>query len=167
MIVAPVILSHRSSAEECCDSEYIALYFCRRSNAAGKHTIFDCHATILPVCLYGLLLPVPATCQLATANSVKLIMRLINVVCEYVPVTLSVASIGVTFPNRLGSLREKRCSRYHQNSDEIGFIFIFDPFSYTHWGPVHHLGAQPNVGGWGSRALSKRYKVTPLGPGSK
>ena len=27
----------------------------------------------------------------------------------------------------------EKCSRYHQNSDEIGFLFRFGPFSCHHW----------------------------------
>ena len=36
-------------------------------------------------------------------------------------------SIDVTFPNRLGGPEYEKCSRYHQNPIEIGFVFRFDP----------------------------------------
>ena len=39
------------------------------------------------------------------------------------------AAISVTFPNRLrgGGAECEKCSRYHANSAEIGFLFSFDP----------------------------------------
>ena len=47
---------------------------------------------------------------------------------------------------------------YHQNPDDIRFIFRFDPFSYHHW----ERGIL-NIGGSAhNRALPKRGKVTPL-----
>ena len=47
-----------------------------------------------------------------------------------------IGDICETFPNRLrgGGAEGEKCSRYHQNSDEIGFLLRFDPFSCHHWG---------------------------------
>ena len=72
----------------------------------------------------------------------------------------SCKAIGITFSKRLGSPKGEKSSTYHQNPDEIGFLFRVDPFSY------HYLGVQFNIGGispkLGAEALLKRYGVTPL-----
>ena len=67
--------------------------------------------------------------------------------------------IGVTFPNRFfffggGDSEDEKCSKYHQNPDEIGFLFRCDPLflpllgdrpimgdggSAQHWGVGHSL----------------------------
>ena len=76
-------------------------------------------------------------------------------------VTAVLGGIGVTFSSGLGrgggrahhTTEDEKCSRYHQNPDEIAFFFRFVPFFY------HHLGTRPNIG---VRTLPRRYKVTPL-----
>ena len=42
---------------------------------------------------------------------------------------------------------DEKCSRYHQNPDEIIFLFRIDPISYHHWGG----GSQSMIGGGGLR----------------
>ena len=41
--------------------------------------------------------------------------------------------------------------KYHQNPDDIGFLFRFASFSYHHGGSAQHWGggAQPMIGGGG------------------
>ena len=77
-------------------------------------------------------------------------------------------TIGVTFSNRLGARRVKsaQASRHHQNSDEIGFLFGYDPFSDHYW------RAQPIIErgeGRGGRAAPNvpaplRSSITSNGP---
>ena len=68
-------------------------------------------------------------------------------------------SIGVTFfSNRLGGGAVRKCSNYHQNSDGIGFLFIFDLFPYQDWDSQPFIeGAQPNIGGGGGGLGSPKY----------
>ena len=60
-------------------------------------------------------------------------------------------TIGVTFSNRLGARRVKsaQASRHYQNSDDVEFLFGYDPFSDHHWRaePIIERGAAPNVPG--------------------
>ena len=52
---------------------------------------------------------------------------------------------SVTFPNRLWDPEGEKCSRYHQNNAENGFLFRFEPFSCHHGesGPPRHIKLRP------------------------
>ena len=74
--------------------------------------------------------------------------------------TTNALSHGCNFFKSIGGGGAQRVKSVQgaQNPDEIGFLFMFDPFSHHNWG-----GAQPNIGGGttqpiiGGGALPKRY----------
>ena len=77
-----------------------------------------------------------------------------------------VVYIGVAFPNRLGGgVREwkvlKVPSKSWWNRISLKMLCLFLP-SLRGGGSVQHEGGGGSTHDWGTRALPKRYKVTPL-----